>query len=443
MKISDIFRDLHAYLSERRYVLFTLSVIFVLFLAVLYLSDGFTGGASSIGHFDYSSNAYRFPQFFFCSLSEPFYTLLSAPFAQFGFKGIQFFNILLGIISGYISYLVAKELKMRQPLLAIILCCFTPVFAYNLFSGLTEILFALVTILTTYLMLKERYKLSAIVVSFLPLIRAEGIVLIPVYAIFLAYRKQYWSLLWMSTGVLLYSIIGGFVNHDFLWLINQSTHKGEIGAYGTGSFFQFAKRSPGFFGIPNEIFYVTGLVAGITLFFRDKKELAKEFLLVFLPFFTYFFVHSFMWWSGIGNSQGNNSYMAAIVPLMAVMSTRGLTLFSLLFEIIFKQTWVKTAALYVGIIFVIHLPFVVENYPISSDPYTKVINQAADWMKANGIDKSKVYYKDATFPFILGLDPFDQSKCQKVSKGNGNSDKSMEIGSLLLYDERFFPYRKG
>lgn len=442
MKVSDLFHSLHDYFTEKRFVIFTLSLIFILFIIVLIISKGFTGGSESIWHYSYSHYAFTFPKLFFNSWAKPIFTLLSAPFALFGFKGLQFFNVLVGITAGLFSYLVAKELKMKQPILAIILCCFTPVFAYNIFSGLPEILFALVSIITTYLLLKNRYLLASIVVSFLPLICSEGIYLIPVYAIFLVYRKQYMSILLMFTGVLFYSIVGGFIHHDLFWLINQNPYKGQIGIYGTGSFFQFIKRSPGYFGIPNEIFYVTGLAAGITLFLRDKKELSREFLLVILPLFVYIFVHSFMWWTGVGNSQGNNRYMAAIVPLMAVLSTRGLTLFSLMFEIIFKRAWVKTAALYVGIVSVIHIPFAVLNYPIPVDSYSRMVKQTKNWIQQNGLDKEKFYFKDASVPVMLGLNPFDETTCQSNHFDYKEPQKGMEIGSILIYDERYFPIDK-
>lgn len=439
MKVSDFFHSLHDFFTERRFVIFTLSVIFILFISVLVFSDGFIGGAESIWHYNYSHFAFKYPHFLFNSWAKPVFTLLSAPFALFGFKAMQLFNILLAIVAGLFSYLVAKELKMKQPILAIILCCFTPVFTYNIFSGLTEILFALITITTTYLLLKNRYVLASVIVSFLPLVRSEGIFLIPIYAFFLVYRKQYKSIFLMLVGTLVYSIIGGIVNHDFFWLWNQNPYKGIVGLYGTGSFFQFIKRSPGYFGIPNELFYVTGLVAGVTLYLRSKKEFSKEFFLVILPFFAYFLIHSFMWWSGLGNSQGSNKYMAAIVPLMAVMSTRGLTLFSLLFEILFKRPWVKTAALYIGIISVVHIPFAVQNYPINPDSYDTLIAQSVDWIKQNGFDKSKIYFKDSNIPFKLGLNPFDGSKCQSIFLERSNAVEKIEVGSTIVYDERFFP----
>ncbi|MHC1702617.1 MAG: hypothetical protein AB9846_01795 [Tenuifilaceae bacterium] len=443
MKVTDFFNNIHDYFTEKRFVIFILSLVFLILLLVLYLSEGFTGGADSIEHYKFASNAFSNPQFFFNNWAKPVFTLLSAPFALFGFKGLQFFNILVAITAGLFSYLVAKELKMKQPILAIILCCFAPVFAYNIFSGLTEILFALVSIITTYLLLKNRYIFASIVLSFLPFIRTEGIFLIPIYAIFLVNRKQYKAILFMLTGTVFYSIVGSFFNGSLFWVFTNTPYDSTIGLFGTGSFFQYIKRSPGYFGIPNEIFYVTGLVAGLTLFMRDKKEYSKEFLLVVLPFLTYFFAHSFMWWSGIGNSQGTNRYMAAIVPFMAVMSTRGLTLFSLMFEIISKKPWVKTAALYVGILSVIHIPFVVQNYPIPLDPFSSIIKQSSDWIKENNLDKNKVYYNDATFYYMLGIDPLDESRCNEIANcANTSIDQIVEKGSILIYDERYSPIKK-
>jgi len=440
MKATDFFRSLHNFFDEKRFVVLTLSLISALFLIVLFLSKGFTGGSETAWNFSFARYAFIHPQLFFNGLTKPLFALISSPFTLFGIKGLQIFNIIVGIVAGYFSYLVAKELKMKQPILAVILCCSTPIFAYNMFSGYAEILFALTTIIITYLFIKDKYFLASIILSFLPLIRFEGIFLIPVYAIFLIYKKHYKSILLMFSGIFVYYIIGFFINNDFLWILNQFPHKGEFGVFGKGSFLQFVKRSPGFFGIPNEIFYVTGLFAGITLFLRDKKELSREFLLVFLPFITYFFVHSFMWWTGIGNSQGSNRYMAAIVPLMAVMSTRGLTLFSLMFEIIFKKSWAKTAALYVGIISVIHIPFVVQNYPIRIDSYNKLVKQAADWIKQNEPKEGMIYFMDANIPNKLGVSPFDQPF--NTILNNQKPLENIEKGSILIYDEKFFPVNR-
>lgn len=439
MKISDFFDSLHEFFNEKRFVGFTLSVIFIFFITNLFLSSGFTGGAESIWHYNYSHFVFKNPSRLFDIWAKPFYTLLSAPFAIFGFKAVQFFNILLALAAGLFSYLVAKELNMKQPILAIILCCFTPVFTYNVFSGLSEILFALITIVTSYLFLKNRYVLASVILSFLPFVRPEGIFLIPIFAFYLIYKKQYKALPFMLIGFLGYTIVGGLVNNDFLWIFSQNPYSDKVGIYGTGSFFQFIKRSPGYFGIPNEIFYVTGLVAGITLYLRSNREYSKEFFLVILPFFAFLLIHSFMWWTGLGNSQGSNRYMAAIVPLMAVMSTRGLTLFSLMFEILFKSVWIRIAALYIGIISVIHIPFAVQNYPIKKDPYNKLVKQTIGWVKEIGLDKSKIFFKDSNFPHTLGVSPFDTLKTQNAFNKQICLSDNVKEGTLIIYDERYFP----
>ncbi|MGD9978467.1 MAG: hypothetical protein AB7S54_11095, partial [Bacteroidales bacterium] len=341
MNLSNLFKNIRDFLTERRLLYSLLAVILIVFIAILVLSEGYSGGADSLTHYRFARWAFSHPGFLLDHWAKPVFTLLAAPFAQLGFKGIQLFNVIVGIAAGYVSYLVARELKMKSPLLAIVICCFTPVFMINLFSGLTEILFAFTAILTSYLLIKGKYSWGAIVVSFLPLIRTEGVVLLPIYALFLISRKRYREIALMLTGLAVYSIAGFMFGKSILWLAAEMPYTGARNIYGTGSLLQFVKRSPGFFGIPNEIFFLTGLVAGLSLYIRQKKEYSKEFLLVVMPFLTYFAAHSVSWWSGIGSSLGLSRYMAAVVPFMAVMATRGLILFSLMFQILFKREWIR------------------------------------------------------------------------------------------------------
>ncbi|HCT31325.1 MAG TPA: hypothetical protein DIW31_11500 [Bacteroidales bacterium] len=131
--------------------------------------------------------------------------------------------------------------------------------------------------------------------------------------------------------------------------------------------------------------------------------------------------------------------MAAIVPLMAVMSTRGLTLFSLMFEILFKSIWMRVAALYIGIISVIHIPFAVQNYPIKLDSYNKLVVQAANWFKEKGLDKGAVYFKDSNIPYALGINPFDTLNAKSAFNKKLAFTSDIKEGTTIIYDERYFP----
>ena len=173
MNFSNLIKSIEDFFTERRLLYTILGLILIVFIAILVFSEGYSGGADSLTHYRFARWAFSKPEFFLDHWAKPVFTLLSAPFALLGFKSFQLFNVLIGIASGYIAYLVAKELKMKSPLLAIVICCFTPVFMINLFSGLTEILFAFTAILTSYLLIKEKDAWGAIVVSFIPLIRSE------------------------------------------------------------------------------------------------------------------------------------------------------------------------------------------------------------------------------------------------------------------------------
>lgn len=439
MNFSNLIKSIEDFFTERRLLYTLLGLILVVFIAILVFSEGYSGGADSLTHYRFARWAFSKPEFFLDHWAKPIFTLLSSPFAILGFKSFQLFNILIGIASGYIAYLVAKELKMKSPLLAIVICSFTPVFMINLFSGLTEILFAFTAILTSYLLIKEKYTWGAIVVSFLPLIRTEGIVLLPIYAYFLIHKKHYREIALMLTGFVLYSVIGFISGKGLFWLITEMPYTGAADIYGKGSLLQFAKRSPGFFGIPNEIFFVTGLLAGLSLYLREKKEYSKEFLLVVLPFITYFAAHSVSWWTGVGSSLGLSRYMAAIVPFMAVMATRGLYLFAKMFLIIFKIEWIRVLALIIGVASVSHIPFVLQNYPISLDPTSKTIKTASEWIKAEKLDSAKIYYTDPIFFYFHDINPFNSQISQSSFNSSNNPAEGLKNGDLLIYDEHFSP----
>ena len=420
-------------ISERRLMYALIAVILFIDMTILVLSNGYSGGSYSVMHYQFARWAFVNPENLLNSWANPIYTLLAAPFALLGFKSLQLMNIMLGILSGYFAYRVAKELKMKTPLLALVICSFTPVFMMTFFGGTTEIMFAFVAILGTFLLIKDKFFAGAVVVSMLPLIRLDGFILLPVYAIYFLrwHRVKYLPLLLSAT--VLYSLIGLMFGKSLFWLF-EGVKLWSDSIYGHGSFTQFIVRSPGFFGIPNEIFFVTGLVAGLWLYIRERKEYSQEFVLVVLPFVIYFLAHSFAWWQGIGNSQGLSRYMAAIVPFMAVMATRGLYLFAKMFFIIFKSEAVRIGALILGFASIIHIPFAIQNYPVSLSSTDWALSDAAEYIKVNGLDTKKIYYTDPSIFYFLNKNP----KCNScIEVKNAEQLKLMQNSDLLLFDAAF------
>ncbi|QKG80626.1 glycosyltransferase family 87 protein [Tenuifilum thalassicum] len=391
-------------ISEKRLMYLLVGAILAVNLTFLVLSPGFSGGSFSATHYLYARWAFTNPENFLNSWANPFFTLIAAPFALLGFKSLQLLNVILGILAGYFAYRVAEELNMKSPLLALVICSFTPIFMMSFYGGTTEIMFAFVAILSTFLLLKNRFLEGAILLSFLPLIRLDGLILLPVFAVYmLRWRKAKFIPL-MLTGLLVYSVIGAIAGKGFFWLFDGVTVWSKH-IYGSGSLSQFVVRSPGYFGIPNEIFFVTGLVAGLWLYFRERKEYSKEFVLVVLPFVVYFLAQSVGWWLGMFNSQGASRYMAAIVPFMAVMATRGLYLFAKMFFIISKRNFIRIGAIVLGFVSIIHIPFAIQNYPISLSSTDWALSDAANYIKENGLGDNKIFYTDPAIFYFLEKNP--------------------------------------
>ncbi len=420
-------------IKERRLMYFLIAVILIINMTILVLSEGFSGGSYSLMHYQYAREAFTNPDNLLNGWASPLFTLVAAPFALLGFKSMQLMNIIFGILSGYFAYLVSRELKMKSPLFAMVICSFTPVFMVNFFGGTTEIMLAFTAILGTYLMLKERYVYASIVVSLLPLIRLDGLIVLPIYAIYLMRRKKFRYTFLLLSGLIFYSLVGFIAGKGLFWLF-QGVQFWSKSVFGSGSFYQFTVRSPGYFGIPNEIFFVTGLVAGIWLYIRERLEFTREFVLVVLPFITYFLAHSFAWWLGIGQSQGISRYMAAIVPFMAVMGTRGLYLFAKMFYILFKREWVRIFALIIGFASIIHIPFVLQNYPVRLSSSDRALKMTADYINQNNLSQRQIYTTDPSFSFYVD---------NKSNVGQLNVLESVlqlrniGVGSLLVYDVVF------
>lgn len=434
MGLVKIIRSLSAFFNPRRTLIALLSAITLMFMVLLMHSDGFSGGDNTLLHYHYSRWAFQHPEFFLNLDASPVFTLLSAPFAQMGIKGFQFFNILLALASAYIAYLIAKDFKMKSPALAVVICCFTPLYMENAFSGVVEFLFGFIAIFASYLFIKKHYSFASILLSLLPLVRAEGFLFLPIYAIFLAKKHKHKHIALLFVGFIVYGLIGLFAHKNFFWPLTDIQYTSTTEVFGRGRILQYIKRSPGFFGIPNEIFFVTGLVAGISLYFRKKREYVHEFMLVVLPFVLYMLLHSIAWFFGLGNSTGTARYMIAIVPFMAIMATRGLVLFSLMFEIIFKSVTVRKWALAFACVTVIAIPFYNQTLPVEISNSDQAVRTASNWIEHNTYSRPKIFYTSPFFGFSHRLDPFDLDAGQVGLNDPQNPENEIEPDELLVLE---------
>ena len=432
MRINRHIRLLEQALTERRMLIGVMVGLGVFFSAMLLFSTGFSHPDETLARYALSRWGLRHPEQLLELRNGPLFMLLSAPFAHLGLKSFQLFNVMLGMASGYMSYLMARELRLKAPIVAVAICCFSPIYMASMFSGLMELLMGLVAIVAAWLYLRQRTVPAAMVASLLPLIRVDGYLLLMGFALYHLARGRYRQLPLLLLGLGVFCTVGLLSGLPFAppWAELGFVHDG---LHGTARLWQFAKRSPGYFGIANEIFFVTGLVAALVTL-RRKKGHPDEVLLVVLPFVLYFVGHSVAGSTGLCGSGAHTRYMAAAVPLMAVMATRGLVLFSLMFQILTKSQWVRRVAFAFAFVSVIIIPLYNDNYPLEEGVVNDMHRRAATLALAHVPTAGRMFYTDPTMYYYLGINPFDTVAGRCGLRHPQQPELEMSIGDMLLVD---------
>ena len=310
---------------KKIYVLIQVSFSLI-FLSLIILSKGTTDAGDGITHYLISKGALNHPELFFDHWGKPLFTMFSSGFSYFGYKGICVFNGLCIIATSIIAELVViKHTNKNGFPFAFILTLFCPVLFACGFAGLTEPLFALILCLGIFLLYTERYISGSLLLSFIPFVRTEGFLLIPIFFLFTILQKKWKSGLWLTAGTIMMSLGGSWVYNTIFWILEKNPYKGAKALYGSGPLMHFVVNSETIFGWAFTIIVFSGISI---ILFRTLKNKAPEnqklILLCILTFFTYYIAHSIFWWKGLVGSLGLFRVMAAIVPAGSIIGAVGI-----------------------------------------------------------------------------------------------------------------------
>ena len=425
--------------SEKfKYITLFITLLILIFIPVA-LSDGMYGGADNIAHFRISKYAFSYPNLFFDHWGKPLFTLLSSPFSQFGFNGIRFFNVIMGILAAFLSFLVARELKIKNPVIVVFFVVFSPIFFRLFFSGLTEILFSFFLIAGIYLIIKEKYMFSAILISFLPFVRNEGIIFFPLWLVVLLANNKWKFIPLLLSGTVIYSLAGWNIYNDLLWVFHEMPYRGARSLYGHGELLHFVNSADHILGVPLIILFLFGLISYVRSFIRNEFKFAKpdnEFFLIFGGLVLYFAAHSFVWWKGLGGSLGLIRVMTGVIPLAAIVAGRGAYFLSDLFP---EKRTVQLIISVLLVLTVILTTIFGIRIPVKVGMQEKVLSEAAEWVKGSEFFQSKIYYYDFYFLYRLGIDPYNQEICNEKLYDRDNPGKDIPSGSIVQWDAHYGP----
>ena len=409
----------------RRIYFFDSPMIFWLFLflffaaglVLVFVANGTCDNGDSTMHYQFARFAPWHPVLFFDHWAKPLYVLLACPASQFGIPGIKIFNLTLSTGTIFITWKVARIFQIKRSALVGVFMAFSPALLIYSLSGLTEPMFAFVLILCIYLYLSNVIASSVLVISFLPFVRSEGLMICGIFGVLLLLEKRFWLIPLLGVGHIVYGLVGVIfqAHNSVLWVFTAIPYAKFGSAYGKGPWGYFIFNLPAFTGWPLSILLGVGVMVGVVnaLKFLRTQQGLREIILVYGCFLTYFLGHTSFWALGIFNSFGLMRVLIGVLPLMTLIEIRGLNIIDVITTGTFKQIIAFGA-----VASVVVFPFTKYNgawkykaqFCLGSEAVLQ--EEAVTYVKANHPDwKDYKYYFDNNYAAIaLDMDYFDSTK---------------------------------
>lgn len=416
--------------------------ILLLFYAIvailtILIFDGTGDSGDSIHHYLFAKYAPQYPSLFFNHWAKPVYVLLFSPFAQFGFNGIKFLNAIIAFVTIFFTYKIIQKLNIENPIIGAIILIFSPLYFVLIFSGLTEYLFAMFVTIGLYALLVNKSIIACLIISFLPFVRSEGLIIIGVFGLYFLFKKEWKLIPLLLFGHLVYSFAGFLVYHDLFWVFNKIPYARLGSTYGSGKLFHFAEQLIYVVGVPIYILFWIGVVR--IGWQSIKKQTTIELqVLVFFGFFSFFIAHSLFWYLGIFNSMGLKRVFIGVAPLMSIISLVG---FNFITESAFQNK--KTLKLVSQSLLTAYILI----FPFTPNPAAidwkrdltlkldqKTAHKVADFLAPNRTPNQCFVFAHPYLSEVLHLNHFDKQMRQELDKNFMNQTKT---GDIIIWENWF------
>ncbi len=413
---------------------------FLFSFLVLVLFDGTGDEGDSVYHYLFAKYAPVQKALFFDHWAKPVYVFLASPFAQLGMFGVKLLNVLLGGLSLFYTFKVAKLLKLPNPSIAALLLLFQPLYFVLLFSGLTEPMFAFFAILATYFYLKNNFILSLIIISFLPLLRSEGLFFIGIFGLLLFVQKKWKLLPWLLVGSVIYGMLGWPVHGTPFWVFAKVPYAKMSSTYGSGDAFHYVEQLFYVIGIPIYILFWLGFLKNMVELIKSTWKNTKH-LLIYGTIVAFIVAHSIFWYFGIFNSMGLKRVLICLTPFIAIAALEG---WNTLTELFPKKVRMAISILIIGA--VVLFPFTKNKAAIDfrKDFSLTISQQAAQktvlFLNENHIPFNRLVTAHPFFCELLSLNCFDPN--QKVFL-NEESLANLTKNDIVIWETWFAVVEQG
>lgn len=426
-------------------ILFYLLLIISFFTVVIiyFKADSPYDTGDGIVHYQIARYSWKYPHLLLDWWGKPFFTLISSPFTQFGFKGMYIFQALNAAAISWFLFSISLKINLKYAWTIPAFVFFAPVFFAVMNSGLVEICFGMMFMFSVWLVFNKKYYASALVASLLPFVRPEAYVVMPLLAVIYAYRRNILAIPLLLTGAIIYSLIGYFHFKDILWIIHQNYQLvGDNYAGMKGSYLHYFGAYRQIWGSLYTVLLLLGsgiILSQIYRLFRRKteQEFVEEVFVLFLGNTVgCFILHSLLCgMPGILNNLGMVRYLAVLIPSSALIALIGLNMINR--PAFTKINFLKPVIVIIVLILVAWSSFTQWYYPFKPNKEQYVMKQMASYITSTCPDFKKIYFCHPLLPFLAELDPFEIKRVEMLWSADLESLNQMPDSTLILWDSHF------
>ena len=397
----------------------------------------------SLNHYLYARYAPQHPLNLLHSWAKPLFTLVIMGPSQFGYQALMLFQCLLVAASAWLSYLVARGLRIPYAALAIVFCYAAPDYFHVQFSGLTEPLFGLIVIGSVALAVYDRPAWSTALASWLPFVRSEGFMLLGLWVLYLVWQRQWRALPLVLLGYAVYSAVGAVVLGEPGWVFGQNAYP-TISQYGHGKRTQYLI---GLLYLLGWVISVLVVLGGVNLLGRARhvalwrnRLFQAELLLIYGSAALFVTAHTVFWYYGLFGSAGLTRVLTMLPPLLAVVALRGLSYLTGLARTPRAQRAVATgvAALAVAFLFTGLRMSLRWQRDFEAAGDLALARQAAAWYRQQpGTQGKPVVLEHPAVGFALGVDVFDRQARPLAYENKQLQLDRLPVGTMVFWDDWF------
>ncbi len=320
-------------LNEKNLSLLSVALFGAIMTFVALRTNGTADDGDGIQHFLYAQYAFQHPTNFLNHWAKPLFVMLSAPFAQFGFAFFKIYNTALLCAAMWLTFLTARQMGVKNAWLPVLFVAVSPMCSTHVQTGLTEPMFALALIGGVYLFALKKDMWAVLLLSFLPFIRSEGLVILCVTGVYLLVIRQWKLLPLLLAGHVVMGLIGMSHYGSPMWVFNKIPYanlNNEI--YGKGPWLHYYYSMPEVTGKWLYVYLHIGLLVGLgrlcAYWYAPKRFPFRkdELWLVYGISVAFSVAHAMFWALGIFNSFGLLRVFIGVLPLFAIIMAQGMNL---------------------------------------------------------------------------------------------------------------------